>query len=231
LASISFRTTAKVDLYDCYEVWRDTSNPLDGVPDVNTGYLFCEPTPPPAGGGDVVKAIRSVPWRYSVRISVIREGTTSEEVVTSDSGLFGSSVEPGDPAPFVSMTEFDETSPALTDKPPVDDLHLINGKTVSLGNPTYLAYAGINVGTPNILTQPLTASPKFEFTVDTGDTIVVRTRKQAVNDAPPFLHFDQEPQVTLEADLQVGGASVGPRGRPASTWDDKSGFTISFTVP
>jgi len=225
-ASVTLNTAAKVDLYDCFEVWQDTNNPQDGVPDVNTGFLTCEPTPPAP-----FKAIRSIPWRYSLRISVIRRGTTTEEVVTSDTGLFGSSVEQGDPNPFVSMTDFDETATPIPDRPPADDLYFLNGKTVSLGNPTYLAFAGIDVGTPNILTQPLTTSPTFDFTVNTGDTIVVRARKQLVADAPPFLHFDQDPEVTLEAGLAIGGTAVATSGTSSSSTSDGSGFSISFTVP
>jgi len=225
-ASVSFRTFAKVDTYDCYEVWQDTSNPQDGVPDVNTGFVTCEPTQPAP-----VKEIRPIPWRYSVRISVVRKGTTSEEVVFSDSGLFGSSVESGDPNPFVSMTEFDETAPPLPDRPPADDIYFLNGKRVSLGNPTYLAFAGIDVGTPNILTQPLTPAPTFDFTVSTGDTIVIRARKQAFADAPPYLHFDQDPEVTLESVLALGGTPVTTSGATVSSYDDKSGFSNSFTVP
>jgi len=230
-ASVSFRTTAKVDLYDCFEVWQDTSNPLDGTPDVNTGFISCEPTPPPQGGGTVVKAIRSIPWRYSVRISVIRKGTTTEEVVTSESGLFGSSVEPNDPNPFVSLTEFDETAPPLPQRPPADDIILTNGATVSLGNPTYLAFAGFDVGTPNILTQPLTVSPSFSFVVNTGDTVVVRARKQPMTEAPPFLHLDQDPEVILESSLAIGGTPVSTNGESASSTLDQSGFSNSFTVP
>ena len=225
-ASVSLRTTAKVDLYDCFEVWQDTSNPQDGVPDVNTGFVTCEPAQPAP-----VKAIRSAPWRYSVRISVIRKGTTTEEVVSSDSGLFGSSVEQGDPNPFVSMTEFDETSPPLPDRPHADDIYFLNGKTVSLGNPTYLAFAGIDVGTPNILTQALTTAPTFDFTVNTGDTILVRARKQPFAEAPPYLSFDQDPEVTLEAALAIGGTPVATSGTNVSSFDDKSGFSASFTVP
>lgn len=230
-ASVSLRTTAKVDLYDCFEVWQDTNNPQDGVPDVNTGFVTCDPTPPPIGGGPVVKALRSIPWRYSLRISVIRKGTTTEEVVVSDSGLFGSSVESGDPTPFISMTEFDETSPAIPDRPHADDIYYLNGKTVSLGNPTYLAFAGIDVGTPNILSQPLTTGPTFDFTVNTGDTIVVRSRKQAYVDAPPFLHFDQDPEVRLESVLAIGGTPVAISGTNVSSTDDGAGFSSSFTVP
>jgi len=229
-ASVSLRTAAKVDLYDCFEVWQETSNPPDTTPDVDTGFVTCQPTVPESPG-TVVKAIRSIPWRYSVRISVIRKGTTTDEVVTSDTGLFGSSAEPGEPLPFVSMTDFDETATPIADLPPVDDLRYIHGKTVSTGNPIYLAFAGFDVGTPNILSQPLTESPTFDFTISTGDTIVIRARKQATADAPLFLPTDQEPEVTLEASLAIGGTAVTPRGTAASSTDDKAGFSISFTVP
>jgi hypothetical protein len=231
-ASVSLRTSAKVDIYDCYEVWQDQSAPPDGIPDVYTGFNTCDPTPPGPGGGTVVKATRSVPWRYSIEITIIRAGTTNEQVVTSTSGLIGSSIDPGGTiAAFASMTEFDATAESLIDRPHQDDLYFINGKRVSLGNPFYLAFAGIDVGTPNILTQPLTVSPTFDFVVASGDTILVRARKQGVTDAPPFIHFDQDPEITLEGTLSVGGQAVTTNGVPSSSILDKSGFSVSYTVP
>jgi hypothetical protein len=77
----------------------------------------------------------------------------------------------------------------------------------------------------------LTTAPTFDFQVNTGDTVVVRARKQALADADAFISFDQDPEIQLSAQFSVGGVGVITNGDSASATDDKAGFSFSFTVP
>jgi hypothetical protein len=226
-ASVSFKTTAESFLFDCYEVWIDQSNPPDGIPEFNAGVTTCDET--------TQFQERAVPWNYALGISIIRAGTTTEETVTSLTGLPGSSVLPGDDtdviADFISLTDFDPTIGTAAPKPHQDEFYFLNGKQVSRGSPYFLSAFGFSVGTPNILDTPLTVAPTFDFSVNTGDTIIVRARKQSLAAAPPYLPPVPDPKIILEATLAVGGVSVVPTGSSVSTVDDQSGFTLSFTVP
>jgi len=228
-ASLSFNTQAIVDIYDCYEVWVDTSNPQDGTPDENTGFTTCEPAVPPLGGGTVVKAQRSVPWNYALSISIIRAGTTNEVIVESTSGTIGSSVEPGDGIPdFISMTEYDRGVAPAPAKAPVDQFYYLNGKEVSVGNPVYLGFVGTSLGPPNVLSN--TTPPKFDFTINSGDTVVVRARKQPLTSLPSGVLPDQQTEIKLSVVLTVGDVPVAMNGASETTDEDKAGFTCSFTA-
>lgn len=234
-ASVTLNTRALVDIYHCYEVWVDTSNPPDGTPDENTGFTACEPASPAGGGGTSVKAQRAVPWRYALTISVIRAGTTNEVVVQSDTGVPGSSVQPGDGIPdFISMTDYDPGVDSAPAKPPVDQFYYLFGKTVSVGSRVYLASVGADLGPPNILTIEKTNAqtpPTFDFIINSGDTVVVRARKEAsVTGLPPGVSPDQETEITLSGELAVGGVQVATNGTSVSSFEDKSGFTFSFTA-
>jgi hypothetical protein len=218
-AAVSVRATATTLLVNCYDIWQDTSSPPDGNPDVFV-LTFCEDS--------VDAAQHGVPWNYSIDIVVIHAGSTVEEPVTSSTGLFGSSVRPGDGVEdFVSLTDYDPGVDPGDPKPNQGDLYYLNARKVSRGSQLYLNSIGLNLGTPNVLTLP-TPQP-FEFAVVSGDTIVVRVRKQALASAPSFLPPD--PHLTLEANLTLNGGGVTPNGTQTSSEADASGMTFSYTVP
>src|SRR5262245_15641027 len=228
--SISVRSNALAGIFNCYEEWQDTSSPPDGVPDVFLTNV-CEPV---VEGVPPIQARRNraVPWRYSIKITKIPAGSTTEELVVSSDGLtVGSSVEPNDVIDdFESMGDYDPSQPPIPDKN-VGDIYFINGKEVSAGSTIYLSTVGIDPGLPNILTLPST----FDFNVTTGDTIIVRARKQLMAQAPPFLPSFPDPEIRITASLSVSGVVVSPQGTPAdspgtSTIEDGSGTTFSFTV-
>jgi hypothetical protein len=172
-----------------------------------------------------------VPWRYSLKITIIRAGTINEVVATSLDGTIGSSVEPGDFVDdFVSLTDYDPDMPPVGDRTEFG-VEFTNGHTVSSGSPIYLSTIYVDPGIPNILdtlsTVPNTPAA-FDFDLNTGDTVIVRARKQAVSDAPPFNPPYENVKIT--AALFVSGIGVSTQGPQTSTVDDKSGFTFSFTV-
>jgi hypothetical protein len=211
----------KVDLFDCYEVWVDAT-PGDPVPDLDTGFRQCFQR--------LGKVTRSVPWRYSLAISVIHEGSTTEEQVTSLAGHPGSSVQPGDGIDdFVSLTDYDLSAPVgQVRSPDQSGNYFLDPREVSTGNPIYLASRQFDPGVPNVLQE----TPAFTFEVNSGDTIIVRGRKQALVDAPAFLPTDEDPEMAIEATLRVNGVTVTPNppGGSTSSFDDKAGISFSFTV-
>jgi hypothetical protein len=220
-ASLSMTAIADGLLYDCYDIWVDTSQPPDGIPDSDTGYKICDIT--------TDAAQRAVPWRYSLSISIIPAGSTTERIVTSVNGVTGSSIQPGDGIDdFISMTNYDLTVGVAAVKPPdlANGLYFINGKHVSVGSPVYLSANNFgNLGAPNVLTT----SPSFDFTVNSGDTVVVRARKQPLAEAPGFI-TSEFPHLKIGAAFSVGGIAVVTNGNQTSGEEDKAGFTFSYTV-
>jgi len=220
LASLTFAAQAIVDIYNCYEVWLDTSDPPDGTPDERVAE-YCEPAVPP-DGAEVFRAQRPVPWRYSLSVSVIRAGSTTEEIV-------GSSIQPQDLIDdFVSMTDYDPTQDQAPARPPAGTIYYQSPLQVSVGHPAFFASVGAPVRTPNILGQE---TPSFDFEVNSGDTVIVRARKQAVSELPSGINPDQITEVQLDAKLFVEGVQVATNGmKPPSSTADKAGFSFSFTL-
>lgn len=233
-SSVSFSATANVGLYNCYDLYQDTNQ--DGTPDFFLQFL-CEPVIEITSTGDLVHtlAVRSVPWRYSVKFTVLRAGATSEQLLTSLSGVVGSSVQPFDPVDdFISLTGYDTIVVPVPDKNQ-GDLYWINGRQVSAGSPLYMSSIFVDPGEPNLLGPPATT---FDFNLDTGDTVIGRARKQAFSAAPPYI-FTLDPNIQLSGRLSVGGVDVHPESTPpvaagttspTTSGQDEAGVTFSFTV-
>jgi hypothetical protein len=228
VSSLSFRASALVEIYDCYEEWQDTTGPNgvpDGTPDVKiSDSLVCFPALD--DNGFPIRTQRAVPWRYTIAVTTVRAGNVAEELITSVNGEIGLNVT------FGSLTDYDvATSPAplQTINPPGTDIYYRFGTRMSTGNPIYLNNLGVDPGVPNILN----VTPTFDFNLNSGDTVIVRVRKQAaaqaVPDSPPY------PDLTLSGNLTVSGVVVTPVSTPegnppTSTTDDEAGITFSFTV-
>jgi hypothetical protein len=209
-AHVSFQTSGKVDQYDCWEVWEDTD--FDNLPDTNTFNVSCLQLQ-----GKV--ASENIPWRYSIAITLLPAGQVEEQIVAT-------SIFPGDNIDdFVSLTPYDqrvETSGTRAAEPP---LYYLNGKRVTNASPVWLSANFIDLGTPNVMEQ----SPTFDIDLATGDTLIVRARKQALSDATPFLDSNEDPELSLTASVVVGTAGVTLSGEAASPSTDKAGVTFSYT--
>jgi hypothetical protein len=222
-ASLTIDARADVDIFDCYEIW---ANDINGDL-VYQGVNECYPSPTPG-----VPQNRAVPWRYSVSISIIHKDSSTEEIVTSLSGVVGSSVQAGDGIDdFVSLTPYDPADQPADFKEPEERpgyglVQFLNGKKVSRGSPMWLETNFFFLGEPNILT----ASPSFDFEVNPGDTVIVRARKQNVAEAPAFLPSNPNPNLQISGTLSIGGVSVVPSGTKQSTIADGAGISFSFTV-
>jgi hypothetical protein len=151
--------------------------------------------------------------------------------------VIGSSVQPGENPEvndYISMTQYDPDQPPVGDQNiPGTPLYLINGHTVSPGSPLYLSANGFNLGEPNCLGElgVSDAAPTFEFDINSGDTVIVRLRKQPYSLTDPFLPLSADSEVQISAVLAVSGVEVSTSpGSPTSTFDDGAGVTFSFTV-
>jgi hypothetical protein len=228
LASLGVSASASVLIFDCYQVWQDVDG--DGVPETDTATTQCFPTFEPQNPIQVRKN-RAVPWPYSLQVTVIPAGSVSEQVViSSDGATVGSSVEPGDSVEdFISLTDYDP------DQPPSSVVNFntgstffLNGKQVSQGSPIYLASIGVDPGVPNIL-NILNPPETFDFNLNTGDTVVIRARKQLRLAGPPFLP-PTGADLRISANLLISGVQATTQGSKVSPVDDGAGFTFSFTV-
>jgi hypothetical protein len=213
-ASLSFETKASVLLWACYESPQAYCFPvLEGSPPVQS------------------VADRPVPWRLSLKITIIRAGTTNEVLAESLTGVVGSSVEPGDSVDdFISMTDYDPNMPPAPDRNEFG-IDWTDGHLVSSGSPIYLSFIFVDPGIPNLLdtvSPDPTVPATFDFNLNTGDTVIVRARKQAEEAAPAF--SPPYETVKLTATLAISGVPVAGNGPQTSSADNRSGFTFSFTV-
>jgi len=222
-ASVHILSKATVTIFNCYEVWATDANGIYVYQDFNE----CYPAPPAD-----VPTERSIPWRYAVMITIIRVGTTQEEIAISLTGVVGSSILPGDGVPnFISLTEYDPTAQPGDPRPDENRqgygiIQFRSPQKVSRGSPLWLAPSGFTVEDSNILS----ASPSFDFEVNSGDTVIVRARKQLRADGTNFLQAAPPPNITLSGTLSVGGSLVTPKGTTKSTIADGDGISFSFTV-
>ena len=222
-ASLSIITRARVTIHNCYEIWADDIN---GIPE----YQFFNECYP--GSAADVPTERKIPWRYAVTVSIIHAGSTNEEIATSLSGVIGSSIQPGDLIDdFISLTPYDATDqPADFRAPEIRAgygiIQFLNGKKVSRGSPFWLTPNGFEPGEANILTE----SPTFDFEVNSGDTVIVRARKQKLANSVNFLQAAPPPGIKISGTLSIGGSLVAPAGTTQSTDADGAGISFSFSV-
>lgn len=225
-ASLTVEGRGKVDVLNCYDLWQD--NDGDGIPEFDLAQRQCDEQ------NVIPFQERRVPWRYSMIITIIRAGTVNEQVVTSTTGVLGASILPNDGIDdFINLTEYDADAPPAPVKLPESGIHFLNGRQVSRGSPIYLgAYSltcppcPVDLGAPNMFAGP----NSFEFEVNSGDTVVVRARKQAVGAAPAFIPQDPDPLITIQAVFAIGGVPVATSGTTTSSTEDEAGFSFSFTV-
>jgi hypothetical protein len=227
-ASLAFEARATVNLFDCYEIW--APDPITGIP-VYQGFNECY-LAHDSQTGVVRSENRPVPWNYSLTVSIIHRGSTTEEIVTSVAGMIGSSVQPSDGIEdFVSLTGYDPSDQPAPIKQPEERpgyglVQFRNGRQVSRGSPIWLETNNFFLGEPNILLAPTT----FDFGVNSGDTVIVRARKQNVALMPDFLPRTPDPLLQLSGTLSVGGILIAPSGTKISSTADGAGVSFSFTV-
>jgi hypothetical protein len=230
---------AGITTYDVWDLYED--NDGDGIPDDIDGdgtgdvFLWCETIPP---GEPVINPI-SVPWGFTMQISILRAGEIQPEVLTTAAALnpasnlaqYDTIRRLGETLPKLPITEqgrtfkFDLNAPrrlsaahrdvvSATSNP----LSTLNPGMYDLGNG--LCSAG-NPGDAKIDNQPQPYSVVFSK----GDTVIVEARRGL--DAPEALEneFTREPR--LDAAIRVDGQRVSVSGGD-TTSTEMPGAEISF---
>jgi hypothetical protein len=172
-----------------------------------------------------------------VIITLIPAGTTFEQLLISTDGFPGTTSLANDELDtYFSMTDYDPSEPPAPQRPPLGDIVYVNGKEASWGSPIYhgafstsCPSCPLDLGLPNIVSGPTS----FDFPLNSGDTVVVRARKQDLAHSGGFIPADVTPlqiEVVLIATLSIGGVPVTPNGSTVSSTDDASELTFSYTV-
>jgi len=209
--TVTASASALVDVWQIWDLWADTDEPLDGVPDVQTPFHTCVRQVDPVN--------TSVPWPYSAEITLIQAGTTDEIPLRSTVSATN---------PFSNITPYDtnvrRTVPDLLPQVP---FYFLNGREVTAGTRDYIdscTTLGSAFEDSNILGDPVA----FSFQVQQGDTIVFRARKQLVDDANPYATLVRS-EVVLSSSYFVDGRGVTPSGETFVS-SDGGGFTASVRI-
>lgn len=224
--SLTFETRGVLGKLNCYEIWQDTTNPQDGIPDVYLDQKQCFET---TGTEN-----RPLPWHYSIIVTIIRSGTTFEDLLFSVDGVPGTTSVPEFGLPeYFSLTGYDLSQPPAPARDPVGDIYFVNGKDVTWGSAIYQTSFSascpscpMEVGTPNVAGGP----ESFNFTLNSGDTVLVRARKQTIAQSPGYVPADADAKITLNAQLSMGGVPVATNGATATSDADGSTLSFSYTV-
>jgi len=204
-------------------------------------YLFCKDA---AGFQDI--SPQSVPWNYSLEVSILRAGETAPEVITSPEGL---DVE-------FNLTEYD-TSVGSGSTPFRNPIVLDNGRTFRFLNPGRILSAAnreVRMATSNPLSdsgvapygtvgqgrcsagdpgEPMIDGGGIPLVLDLqkGDTVVVNLRR--ANDLPD--NFPNDPDLLtaeprIRAILSLGGRELQVRGEAVTGLEPSSGISFSYTL-
>lgn len=187
----------------------------------------------------------SVPWTFTVQVSVIHAGSTEETVITSASALTDD--------PSINLTGYDKSEQTLIGgaiQMPVTIIDNGKTRTFRFRNPLKLSQAHERVarsisnplsdfdsGTYGIgnglcsLTDPGPAvtdgqSP-FSFELSAGDTVIVRSLRGAL---PPMGINTNGREAQLSGALTRSGAGISVIGTVTGDPITGSGFSFSFTA-
>lgn len=229
--------TLTFDVWDYIE-----DNDGDSVADDGVTYLWCEQT---ASGLSAL----SVPWTFSVEMTVIRAGQTVAEAVTSTAAR----------SDFANVAQYDTTTVlrGLTPLTPPRFAGQISGGVLTVSGRKFRFITGSNRRMPSVSLPVMTQSSSplatvqglttlgqgvcskgnpgtsridsvplpYTFDVGPGDTIVFKA--VIANEPAPGTALDQ----VVTAGLEPSGLSVSVdiEGRPLTPVGSTSGNTISFS--
>ncbi len=208
--SVEVQANGAVKIFDIWEVWIDTTG--NGSPDTNSGQYLCNEQ----GISNV-----TFPWYFSMSLSVIRRGSTTEEIISSTTN---------GPTPFSNLTNYTEgfffgNPPPQPPQPP---LYFLNGRRDAAGS-TYYLTSCTSIPTPLDPPNVLGSFPTFDVVLNQGDTAVIRLRKQLVQNTNPALTNGVSGEVRMAVFGSLEGRGVSLQGDP-DTGGDGGGTTLSFTL-
>jgi len=215
LVSIAMTGNGRVAKWNVWDVWIDVDGncQINEPPDFKASYLYCQELP---------AFDTTVPWPYSAEISIIRSGTTTEEVIATTIGTANE---------FSNLSFYDER--VIQQLPnqgcsgiPNGELR-VNGRQVSAAHREVMEKC---LGAQDLLSVNVLGQPDhFDVAARPGDTIVFRARKQRQDFAGPYANIvvgsvDQLAVVTLD------GVEVDPQGDIATGSEDGGGISISLRL-
>lgn len=226
-------SNAVVDVYNVWDLFEDSNG--DGQPDDVPGpdfTLWCEG--PVATAGAV-----SLPWPFSIEISILRAGQTVPEVRThpaslvegTNRALYDSGVLQGNDLPF---------PPGQNQQVPADGrtFQFTNQRRLTIANLDLIlsdsnflhdidpgTYGGVCPGT--FIGPPMIDDQEQPYTFDLnkGDTVLVKARR--FNTPPAGITTTTEP--SLNGTLTVDGLQVNVQGTTNSASEPDAGFSFSYT--
>lgn len=238
---------AEVNKFWVWEQYWDADK--NGVPDETDQYgqpidpviqVWCERAIDADGGPTIIAD--SVPWNYTLQISVIPAGESRAIALTSEDAL--------DTGTYLNLTPYD-TAVSSGQPPPTscandpDDVIVCNplgtltaGHRIvmestfdldDLEDPEGIFYCPGEPGRgdPTLggtFDQP--ERPPFRYMLKKGDTIIVEARQDVT--APNSLEALSVP--SLAAFPSLGGRTITPIGKTQSSGTVGDGFTFSYTV-
>lgn len=214
--SITMTGTGKAEIYNIWDEWRDN----DGDCQISDGDLDLGTNECDAQGNDLDT---TVPWRYSAVITVIRAGTTTEELVASSIG----SANEFSSVSFYDDTVIRELAGQCTGDP--GDVMLVNGRQMTAASFDVMSgcLGETNLPPANVLGSP----DSYTVSVQQGDTVIFRSRKARPDksESEPYNTIVDE-AVEQFAEVFIDGISVLPDGNTSTGAGYGAGISISTRI-
>lgn len=231
---------AEVIRYNVYDVYRDDNNNNQQDAGELSG-LFCEDTI--LQQNDRLASPTSMPWHFSIEISILRTGETEPEPLTGEGALEVDG----------NLTDYD-TTPAITGLTAAKSPVTVNNTVFRFLNPRRLSAATREVviatsnplstadpGTYGQVGQGLcssidpgpsaidTVEQPLSIQLNKGDTVVIKARRGDVAPSGFVLGSNLVNTPLIKGFLTLSGSEVTIRGDNVSTKDPAAGISFSFT--
>lgn len=215
--SITVTGTGKAEIYNIWDVWRD----VDGDCEISDGDLDLSSNACDPQGNDLNT---TVPWRYSAVITVIRAGTTTEELVATSVGTANE---------FSSVSFYDDTVirelvGQCSGIP--GELMLVNGRQMTAASFDVMSGC-LDIPDPLPPANVLGSPDSYTVSVQQGDTVIFRSRKADPDKShsEPYNSISDEP-VEQFAEVFIDGISVIPNGDTSTGPGIGAGISISTRI-
>jgi hypothetical protein len=238
-------TTASVSVYDVYDGFEDTDG--DGAADDTDGdgdgdfFLFCRPTT----SETTTTFASSVPFGYTIEVTILRAGETVRERVTSPIALNDSSA---------SVTEYDQFVPNIPGVPPAISPIMIGARTFKFESPRRRSAANLQVASstsnplfvadpgtygfgnglcslafygPPVVDAPGANNYPLTFTLGKGDSVTVKAIR-ALEPYPNAVPGANLASVQIQASLTTEGRTVAVEGTTGTSPATNNSFAFTF---
>jgi hypothetical protein len=240
----SMRATGTiVRLMNVYTGFED--NDGDGQPDGDE-FLYCVWRRNVVSGEIETRGPTSVPWWYTIEVSVLPAGATDSELVVTEDAVLEA---------VTNLSEYDQTSSIFGPVFPLSPI-TIDGRTFKFKNGVIYTEARQEVmasttnplavlqpdpynikgeglcsdfypGPPGV-DRPSGAVYPFQIVLKKGDTVTIGARRSV--DGPPGLGVQNPPAPGISSTFTLEGIAVNVRGETSSAAGPGEGFSFSYTT-